>query len=176
MAAELEPAEGKLRGVSPDLLCQIAAEGLADAILVEADGAKGRSLKAPAHYEPVVPFCTTLLVPMAGLDAVGQPLSTAIVHRPERVRALTGLHPGDHITPAVVARVLIHPNGGLKGAPPAARVVILLNKADERDRLRSGRETAQLILDGSDVERVILAAVRAENAVRDILASEGAEP
>jgi probable selenium-dependent hydroxylase accessory protein YqeC len=169
MAAELDAAEGKLIGVSSDVLCSIAAAGLVDVILVEADGAKGRSLKAPARYEPVVPPCTTLLVPVAGLDAVGQPLSEAIAHRVERVSALTGLRPGEPITPAAVARVLTHPDGGLKNAPPTARIVILLNKADVRDRLRLGRETAQLILGGSRVEQVILAAVGTDEPVRDLL-------
>jgi len=176
VAAGLEPAEGKLRGVSPDLLCHIAATDLVDVVLVEADGARGRSLKAPAHYEPVVPSCTTLLVPMAGLDAIGQPLGAAIVHRPERVSALTGLRPGDLITPAAVAHVLTHPDGGLKDAPPAARVAILLNKADGRSRLRPGREIARLILDNSAVERVVLAAVGTQDPVREVLTSEGKAP
>jgi len=176
MAAEFEPAEGKLRGVSPELLCQVAATDLVDVALVEADGAKGRSLKAPARYEPVVPPCSTLLVPVAGLDVIGQPLSEAFVHRPECVSALTGLRAGETITPAVVARVLTHPDGGLKDAPPTARVVVLLNKADERGRLRPGRETARLILNISDVEQVILAAVGMTEAIRDVLTGEGEEP
>lgn len=169
MAAALDAATGKLVGVSPDVLC--ATVDLVDVILVEADGAKGRSLKAPASYEPVVPPCATLLAPVAGLDAIGQPVDEAIVHRVERVSALTGLRPGQPITPAAVADVITHPDGGLKGAPPAARVIVLLNKADERGRLRPGRETAQLILGGSAVERVILTAVNTAEPVREVLAA-----
>ncbi|MBU0494168.1 MAG: putative selenium-dependent hydroxylase accessory protein YqeC [Chloroflexi bacterium] len=168
MTAELEAAENKLRGVSAELVCQVATADLVDVVLVEADGANGRSLKAPERYEPVVPPCTTLLVPVAGLDAVGQPLSEAIVHRIGRVSALTGLQPGEIITPAHVARVLTHPNGGLKDAPPAARVAVLLNKVDERGRMRPGREVAHLILELGGVDRVLLAAVGTEDAVRDV--------
>jgi len=173
MAATLEAAEGKLCGVSAELACEIAATDLVDVVLVEADGARGRSLKAPATYEPVIPPCTTLLVPVAGLDAVGQPLNEALVHRVERVSALTGLQPGETITPAHVARVLTHPHGGLKDAPPAARVAVLLNKTDERGRLRLGRETAALVLDLGAVERVVLAAVASAEVVRDVCVREG---
>ncbi len=173
MAAGLDAIEGKLHGVTAELVCQVATAELVDAVLVEADGAKGRSLKAPERYEPVMPPCTTLLVPVAGLDAIGQPLSEAIVHRVERVRALTGLPPGEIIAPAHVARVVTHPHGGLKDAPSAARVAVLLNKAEERGRLRLGRETARLILDLGDVERVVLAAVASAEIVRDVCTREG---
>lgn len=168
LVAAGETAEGKLRGVSPDLVCRI--RDLADVILVEADGARGRSLKAPAPYEPVIPPCATLLVPVAGLDVIGRPLSADWVHRPERVSTLTGLHPGDEVTSAAVARVLTHPEGGLKDAPPAVRVAVLLNKADDGHRLRFGREVAQRILSTGVAGRVVLGSVAtAADAVRDVM-------
>jgi len=57
-------------------------------------------------------------------------LSAEWVHRPERFAELSGLALGEPVTQAALARVLLHPYGGLKGLPPGARRVALLNQAD----------------------------------------------
>ena len=44
---------------------------------MEGDGAKGKSFKAPREYEPVIPIETTLVIPVLGVDALGQPLDEA---------------------------------------------------------------------------------------------------
>ena len=47
---------------------------IADYVLVEADGAKGLPLKAPAEHEPVIPAEAKLVVAVAGLDGLGNPI------------------------------------------------------------------------------------------------------
>ena len=62
--------EGKAVGVKPSMV-KLWMENLnVDCIVVEADGAKGKPLKAPAAHEPVIPPSTTLYIPMAGIDAL----------------------------------------------------------------------------------------------------------
>jgi molybdenum cofactor cytidylyltransferase len=46
---------------------------------------------------------------------------------------LSGLKSGDPITRRALQRVLVHPDGGLKGIPPAARRVALLNGVDSEE-------------------------------------------
>jgi len=58
----------KLKGLSPTLIDRIRDKGIADIILVEADGAKRCPLKAPNETEPVIPFSTTWTLPIVGLD------------------------------------------------------------------------------------------------------------
>lgn len=134
-----------------------------DAVLVEADGARMRPLKAPADHEPVVPACTTLLAPVVGLDVLGQPLTEAYVHRPARVAALTGLGPGAPITPEIIAHLLGHAQGGLKGRPTGARVTPLLNKLDllsaEQRGQVSARLAQRLLQQTAGINEVILGAV-----------------
>ncbi|MFQ5611559.1 MAG: selenium cofactor biosynthesis protein YqeC [Anaerolineae bacterium] len=130
LTGPVEPESGKAPGVSPDLIDALAAGGLFDAILIEADGSRMRPFKAPAAHEPVIPARTTLAVPVAGLDVLGAPLDEAHVHRAARVSALTGLPLDRPVTGPAVARLLTHPGGGLKGVPAGARVVPLLNKID----------------------------------------------
>ena len=109
-------------------------------ILNEADGSRMRPFKAPAAHEPVIPAETTLVVPVVGADVFGQPLDAEHVHRPELVSALSGAPLGAPITPEIVARVLAHPEGGRKGVPAGARVVVLINKVESlADRRRRAR-------------------------------------
>jgi molybdenum cofactor cytidylyltransferase len=99
-------------------------------LLIEADGARQRLLKAPADHEPVVPDWVDGVIVTAGLSALGKPLSAEAVHRPERFTALTGLQGGEAITVEAVARLLSSPKGGLQGLPEDARRWLFLNQAE----------------------------------------------
>ena len=176
-----EPAPGKpyrkLAGISPALVDGIAALPGVDNVLVEADGARGRSLKAPADYEPVVPSCTTVLVPVAALDALGRPLAEPTVHRPDLVAELSGLRPGDPITPLAVAAVLAHARGGLKGRPDGARVVPLLNKVEDAAQEQVALQVARLLLRWPAIDHVVLGAVGVRSSpagIRAVLRWEAA--
>ena len=74
-----------------------------DLVVVEADGSRRRPVKAPAPHEPALPPAVTLVVVMAGIDALAGPIRV-VAHRPERVCALTGLAPQETLTPETLAR------------------------------------------------------------------------
>ncbi len=148
-----------------ETLARIAAETGAP-LLIEADGAQGRSLKAPAEHEPVVPEFTNLVVSMAGLDVLGQPIGSAAVHRPERVAKLLGLEPSHPIGAREITRLLSSRDGGLKGVPAGAQVRILLNKADP-PRLAAGREIAGQLLESAGIQAVVLGSLQAEDPVME---------
>jgi probable selenium-dependent hydroxylase accessory protein YqeC len=136
---------GKLKGFQTEYINLFEKSGLFDWILVEADGAAGRSLKAPAELEPVIPSCTTVMVVVAGLDVIGEPLSGKLVFRSEIAGTLMGLAGGDTITEAALLLLLAHPLGSFKGTPHLARRFIFLNKGDDPARCATGaRIAAQL--------------------------------
>ncbi len=116
----------KLRGYAPEALPAFLA--LDAALIVEADGALRRWLKAPAEHEPAIPGCADIVVCVACLDALGRPLGEPIAHRPERIAALTGARIGDPITPDMLARLLTSPDGGRKGIPAGARAIAALSR------------------------------------------------
>jgi hypothetical protein len=91
-----------------------------------------------------------MVVPVAGLDAIGVSLDSGLVHHPERVAALLWIGQGETLLPSHVSRILVDPAGGLKRTPPGSEVRVLLTKA-EGDRLASGREVAAGILASSPV-------------------------
>jgi molybdenum cofactor cytidylyltransferase len=168
VVAGIDSASNKAFGISPGLVDRIAALDGVDVVIVEADGARMRSFKSPAEHEPVVPSSTTLVVPMAAIEAVGRPLDEVTVHRPERVIALTGAALGDPITPRMLATILAHPRGGLQHVPAGVRAVPLLNKVGTGDGLAAARQTAALLLDHSAVDSVVLAATEAEDPVQEV--------
>jgi molybdenum cofactor cytidylyltransferase len=125
-------------------------------LIVEADGARGRLIKAPAEYEPVIPPCADVVCVVANLAALRQPLDERIAHRPERIAALTGLPIGQPVTPEVLVSLLAHPEGGLKGIPSGARKLAVLVQRDEQT-LHSQAESLvqELIAQGYDHAVVI---------------------
>lgn len=155
---------GKLTGVDPRVVGRW--RDVADVVLVEADGSRGLPLKAPKEGEPVVPPDADVFIPVAGMTAIGRPLAEGAVHRPERVAALLGVPMGTPVTPAMVARLLIHPQGGLKGKPPKARVVPVLGQGDAVEAAQANAVVEALLAHGAS--RVVVAAPRTDRPVRRV--------
>lgn len=78
----------KVCGLLPEWLDATAEADKGLFILVEADGARGKWLKAPALHEPVLPTHTAISAGVLNLQAIGRPLTEQIVHRPELVLAI----------------------------------------------------------------------------------------
>jgi molybdenum cofactor cytidylyltransferase len=145
-------------GVPIELPGELLAHPRVDWVVVEADGSRMRPAKAPADHEPVIPAESTLLVPVAGIDALSAPIVEA-AHRPERVCEITGLAPDQALTAEALALLLTSPVGGLKAAPPAARVALLINKVESPEQRDAARQVAQCALRESRVDRVLLGAL-----------------
>lgn len=163
-----DPGTGKADGVSLDLFVRLRAWCPGACILNEADGSRMRPFKAPSEHEPVIPVETTLVVPVVGADVFGKTLDADHVHRPELVSALSGAPLGTPITPEIVARVLTHPDGGLKGVPVRARVIALINKVESLPDQTPARETAERLLRNPAIHSVVLANLRGKDPVLDV--------
>lgn len=121
--------DDKLEGVSKERVDQLAP--LADLVVIEADGARQRSLKTPAAHEPVIPASATLLVVVAALDVLGQPFSEERVHRLERVLAVTRRSAGDAIVERDVVATLLDPEGYPARLREGLRAGVFLNKVEQ---------------------------------------------
>ena len=165
-----DPDSGKAEGVGLELFDALRAWFPDACLLNEADGSRMLPFKAPAGHEPVIPAATTLVVPVVGADVFGKPLDAQHVHRPELVSALSGAPLGAPITPEIVARVLAHPDGGRKGVPTGARVVVIINKTESMADRGPAHETAERLLRDVAIHAVVLASVRADKPVLEVCA------
>jgi len=133
----------KIEGLAPERVDALAAT--ADLVLVEADGARGRSLKVPAAHEPVIPASTTLVIVVAALDALGRPLAAETVHRLDLVCAATGAREGAVLDPELLAAALAHPSSYLSRIRAGVRSAVFLNKADAEPATGAAGEVAALL-------------------------------
>lgn len=160
-----ERIEGKkLKGIPPDFADHLWKSLDIDFMIIEADGAAGRPVKAPRSWEPVIPSQTSLVIGLLGLDGVGKVLSEEEVFQPLLISDLTGIPLGGKMTEEGMAVLMVHPEGLFKGAPPSSRRVAFLNKVDVPDGLARGKAVARVIFGkGSPIiERVVLGSLKGE--------------
>ncbi|SIR06942.1 probable selenium-dependent hydroxylase accessory protein YqeC [Haladaptatus litoreus] len=154
----------RYRGYDPETVASL--EGCdAASILVKADGARTRLLKAPNDREPQLPRNTDVVVPIASARAVGKPLTEEFVHRPERVAEITDRRIGEEIRASDVAAVLASERGGMKDVPSGATVIPVVNMVDDDGLEKIGKEIAEQVLSEADISRVVLTQMTAQNSV-----------
>lgn len=102
-AGTLVPQTGKL--TAPEVSMETLAAWF-DYVLVEADGAARRPLKAHAPHEPVIPPQANQTICVVGSSGFGRPIAQA-AHRPERYAQLAGVSIDAPATPETEAAVLL---------------------------------------------------------------------
>lgn len=162
---------GKLKGVSSILMDDLWGSFEMDYMIIEADGAAGRPVKAPRDSEPVIPFSTTLVVAILGMDGVEMELNEKNVFRADRVSKMTGIQMGERITDKAMAVLMTHPEGLFKGAPSSSRVVAFLNKVDVPNGAVKAKRVAEEILERKhpQIERVVLGQLKNEPPVAVVI-------
>jgi probable selenium-dependent hydroxylase accessory protein YqeC len=162
---------GKLIGVSSGLVNDLWNSREIDTIIVEADGAAGRPVKAPREKEPVIPSNTTLVVAILGVDGAGMELNVENVFQAERVSKMTGIPMGEKITDEAMAVLMTHSDGVFKGAPSSSKVIPFLNKVDIPNGITRGKGIAQKILERRHpkIERVVLGQLKKDPPVAEVI-------
>lgn len=112
-----------------------ALAALADFVLVEADGAAGRPLKAHLPHEPVIPPEAGRVLAVVGAAGFGAPIAE-VAHRPARFAALAGATPEDPATPARIASVL-RQEGGFD--------TVIVNQVETSEQWSQAAELAALL-------------------------------
>lgn len=159
---------GKIVGLERECVDLISCQGRANFILCEADGSKGKPIKAPADHEPVIPSECTLVLGMVGWDALHKPLRDEFVHRAELFSELTSFPLNKNLTLTAIASILLHPRGIFKGVPAGSRRICLINKIDQLEELPRARRLARQLL-GKGIEKVLLCSLQSNQPVWEVL-------
>ena len=123
--------------------------------LVEADGARSMSVKAPAEHEPVIPDTSTLVIVVAAIDAVGRPIRGGRPSpEPRRGARRAPANTMSSRSPNL-ASILLHTDGGLKGIPETARVAVVITRVTPQTTRSRPLNLAELLLAHPRVDRTI---------------------
>jgi probable selenium-dependent hydroxylase accessory protein YqeC len=136
---------GRHAGVSSATIRSLHETGRFAATYVKADGARMRWIKAPGEGEPMLPSGVDIVIPVVSARAIGEPLTERVAHRPERVAAITGVTPGESLTPEAVGRLLARDEGALKRTD-GARVAPVINMVDNDFQEEMARAAAAAAL------------------------------
>lgn len=145
---------GKIGALPLTYPYELLTRGGADVVIVEADGARHAMIKAPAEHEPVVPPQTTIALLLMSAEALHQPLSSQIAHRPERIAAVLGINQGDTLTPRHVAMLMTNEQGAMKNIPAQASVYVLLTHC-ATEKTAPVQEVAEQVLSSRRVKSVL---------------------
>ena len=136
------PAEnGKLTLPPQQLLCRMAQ---ADAVFVEADGAKHCPCKLPAAHEPVLLPQSDIVLAVAGLSALGKPLREICFRYDTIQPQFFAAAPDAPLMPAMLAQLLASAQGGRK-AVGDRQFYAVLNQADTPELRQQGIPIQQLL-------------------------------
>jgi probable selenium-dependent hydroxylase accessory protein YqeC len=161
IVAFAHPSEKRARfgGISLTELMALREQAGFDVILVKADGARSRWVKAPAEDEPQIPAAATTVIVVVSARVLNEPLSEKTAHRVAHIQAITGVRASEILTPSHLARLLVDPRGGLKGVADA-QVVPLINMVDNPELEILAREAGERALAMTHrFDRVVLASM-----------------
>ncbi len=158
----------KLDGLEPSVIEYILQADLFDFIIIEADGAARRSLKACAPHEPVVPLFSDRIVALVGLDVVAKPLTEEWVFRSSIFSRITGLELNESVTESSIVSAMLHDMSSIAVTGKECMKIAFLNKADNLKALRTGERIAALLEQrgGGIFHRIIIAELKTEPVIQ----------
>ena len=159
----------KIKGFEPTEIKQIQNSGYFDTILVEADGARGKPIKAPAEYEPVIPINTDIVAGIVGMDCIGTTINRQNVHRPEIFTRITDSVNGSVIEKSIVIKLLTSPEGIFKNTSPKSRKIVIFNKSDTKYRILKATEIAEGISKYIGIERFLITSMTGNDPVMAVI-------
>lgn len=124
--------EGKLIGFASPEVDILHESGLADVVIVEADGSKGFPVKGYADHEPVIPLKTTCQFVVVGAELFSEALDEKTVFRLPLFLSACGLKQGTRPGVSEIASILESPRIFLKDSRgmPGMKRVLFINKTD----------------------------------------------
>lgn len=145
-------SEGKMGSPEPEFFNYI--KKYVDYVFVEADGSKRLPFKAPRDYEPVYPQENEYTIIVAGLSAIGCPIKEKC-HRANLLCNIIKKDENEILTAEDMAEVIISSKGQLKDIKNFSKVTLVLNQADDEQRIKDATEVANIVFKKRGIKTVI---------------------
>lgn len=167
--------DGMVYGCPQPYIRQLMDTIDSDVLLVKADFADSRLMKAPLENEPLIPADTSLVIPVASLSVLGQPFDDEHVYNLKAIHARYGFPMDKPIKSPWLAQVLRDETLGLRGVPEGRRIVAFLNRTPTKGYGRArARLVARLALRKSRLYGVAIGSVRGVDPVHEVRRPIGA--
>lgn len=147
-----ELSTGKLTAPPQDLYEALQLQ--ADVILCEADGSRHHPCKVPAEHEPVLLPDSDIVLAVAGMDALGRPLSQAC-QRPQLAAVLLDCSLDSVVVEQMLSALLLSEQGARKNVGARAHYIVL-NKCDLLKAAQQEKIRRLLVSAGMDERRIWL--------------------
>lgn len=139
--------ENKLIGLDEKFIDNLYKESIFDIIIVESDGAKRKTIKAPNYHEPVIPKLATKVIGVIGIDAIDSKANGENVHRIDEFLNITEIKKGEKINYKAIKKLVKSEKGLFKNTPNKAQKILILNKADDKELQNTAYELGEEILE-----------------------------
>lgn len=146
-AAGADAPQGKL--CRSDQMTPADYKEAADIVFIEADGAKHFPCKVPQGTEPVIPKESSIVIGVAGMDALDRPLSQACF-RKEKAMELLGAEERHLLTDHDLVKILLSDKGTRKDVGDREYFIVLNKCEDQKTRERAGRIRELLLQAGAE--------------------------
>lgn len=163
IAREVIKDKNKLKGIDSESIDEIFKREIFDYIIVEADGAKRKAIKAPDSHEPVIPSLTTIVIGLIGLDVVHKKIYEENVHRADIFAKITNSKLGDVIDDRVIYELIASKNGLFKLTPKESKKIVILNKAETKERRKVAEKIDYRVKRSQiDIDKLIIGCMKGD--------------
>ncbi len=113
-------------------------------LLVEADGARNRPLKAPYPHEPVISEEGNVVV-LIGSEVLGERLDPDMVYGYENILKVLRKDAPFILGAEELANLVVHPEGYMKGVHNKKRLKVIFNKSESQEKRSFALECKRLL-------------------------------
>lgn len=143
----------KVKGIEVEFLDKIIDKKIFDVIIVEADGARMKTIKAPREDEPLLTKYTTKLIGVFGIDSIGLKINNENIHRSDIFLKIVGKNENDTLDKEDIVK-LIESSVGLFKKGEEIEKYLIVNKCDSKEDYFEAKEIKDRIK--VDLEKVII--------------------
>ena len=119
----------RVSGLTEKALRNIWNSGNYDTMIIKADGARARLIKAPGPGEPLIPSFADYVIPIFSIKVMGRKLDSSIAHRIDQLSQVMNIEPGEVIQEKHVLSLMTSEGGFLKHAK-GKQIIPIINMVD----------------------------------------------